>query len=322
VVDDPELVSVVIPTRDGASTLSDVLRGLANQRAPFRTEVVAIDSGSRDGTCDLLKRYGVRVYRISPDEFNHGETRNLGIRLSKGDPIVLLTQDAIPADAHLLTALVKGFVDDRVAGVYGRQIPRHDCDEVTRRNLQSWLTARPEPSLSLKGDRRLTDMDPVEAFHLCVFDNVCSAIRREVWEEIPFPRSAFGEDLGWGRQVVDQGWGIAYRPDAAVIHSHRRSLRYEYRRTRICHERLYELFGVALVPDWRALARGVLSNVRRDLPFVWKEAPKGPERLRQLSRALGLAVTSPLAQYHGLRDARWSRESVPRSRSRGRRARI
>jgi rhamnosyltransferase len=299
-----ELVSVVIPTLDGADTLPGVLDALERQRAPFAFEVVAVDSGSRDGTLELLRERPLRLCEIPPQDFDHGETRNLAVRLARGDPVVLLTQDARPCGEGFLASLVAPFADRRVAGVYGRQVPRPDCDVVTRRQLESWLTGRSAPARAELAGRSWEGLSPLERFELCTFDNVCSAIRRAAWEEVPFPRTSFGEDLGWGREVIRRGWQIAYQPLAAVEHSHRRSLLYEWRRTRACHARLYELFGLATVPRARHVLRAVLANWRSDLPYVWRHAPGGSERLRQLGRIGGLSVVGPLAQYLGARDAR------------------
>jgi rhamnosyltransferase len=302
----------VIPTRDGAETLEAVLEGLSRQRASFELEVVAVDSGSTDGTLDILAARSLRLHRIAPAEFDHGETRNLGIQLSQGDPVVLLTQDAIPADADLIEQLVRPFADARVAGVYGRQIPRPDCDVVRRRQLEGWLTGREDASLAFLNGRRLEELAPFERLELCTFDNVCSALRRGVWEKVPFPRAAFGEDIAWGKAVVEQGWAIAYEPRAHVLHSHRRSLAYEYARTRLCHRTLFELFGFASVPRARDVVRAGVFNLRGDLPYVWHHAPRGTERWRQLARVAALSCVDPLAQHLGLRDAARAGENASR----------
>jgi rhamnosyltransferase len=299
---------VVIPTRDGAGTLGELLDALFAQRAGFAFEVVIVDSGSRDRTLEIAQRHPVRLHRIRPEEFDHGETRNLGVRLAKGDPVALLTQDATPAASDFLEQLVRPFEDPRVAGVYGRQLPRADADVVTRRQLEGWLTGRSEPALACLDADSLSQLPPAARLELCTFDNVCSALRRGVWEKIPFPRASFGEDIGWGKAVIAEGWAIAYEPRAAVHHSHRRSLAYEWSRTRICHRRLSELFELETVPRARDALRAGLANLRQDLPYVMRHAPGGVERLRQLARIAGLSVASPLAQYLGARDARRARD--------------
>jgi rhamnosyltransferase len=301
---DPKQVSVVIPTKDGGATLPELLSQLFASRPPFELEAVVVDSGSSDETLDVLSQYPVAVHRIPPSEFDHGETRNLGIRQSSGEVIVLFTQDAIPASPDFLERMVRPFRDPLVAGVYGRQIPRPNCDVVTRRQLEDWLTGRIAPARAELAGRSLVDLEPHERHRLCAFDNVCSAVRRSDWERIPFPRASFAEDLAWGKRVIEAGRAIAYEPRAAVVHSHRRSVLYEYRRTRRCHASLHELFGLATLPRRRDVLRAALTNLRRDLPYVHQTAPPGAERFRQLARIAGLSVLWPLGQYHGIRDAR------------------
>jgi rhamnosyltransferase len=300
----------VIPTRDGAETLGAVLEGLSRQRVSFELEVVVVDSGSRDETLEILAARSLRPHRIPPADFDHGETRNLGIQLAQGDPVVLLTQDAVPADPDLVEQLVRPFADARVAGVYGRQIPRPDCDVVTRRQLEGWLTGRENATLATLHGRQLEELPPFERLELCTFDNVCSALRRGVWEKIPFPRAAFGEDVAWGKAVLQQGWALAYEPRARVVHSHRRSPLYEYSRTRVCHRTLFDLFELVTVPRARHVVRAGFSNLRSDLPYVWHHAPRGTERWRQLARVGALSWVHPLAQHLGFRDAIRARGSA------------
>lgn len=305
-----DLVSVVIPAQNGGSLLRRVVDVLLRQRAPFPIEILVVDSGSEDGTLAMLRERELRVVEIPAVAFNHGETRNLGIRLSRGERVVLLTQDAVPADLDFVSSLVRRLDEPGVAGVYGRQIARSDCDVVTRRELDAGLTGRGWPDRAQLGERALESLAPSDQQRLCTFDNVCSALKRRVWQEIPFPRVEFGEDVAWGRKVVRAGYGLAYEPTAAVIHSHRRSVRYEYERTRVCHRTLHELFGLAAVPRRRDVMRALLSNLLIDLPFVSLNAPGGSEWIRQMLRAGALAGISPLAQYHGLRDAHRRRERL------------
>ena len=42
---------------------------------------------------------------IAPEAFNHGTTRNLAIAETRGDLVVLLVQDAVPADSQWLATL-------------------------------------------------------------------------------------------------------------------------------------------------------------------------------------------------------------------------
>jgi rhamnosyltransferase len=296
-------VSVVIPAKNGADTLDEVLARLSRQQHAGALDVIVVDSGSTDATLDIVARHAVRLHRIEPHEFDHGATRNLGIGLAQGELVVLLTQDAIPADDRLVAGLTAPFADARVAGVYGRQIPRADCDVVRRRQLEGWLTGRLEAARIELDGVALESLPPFERYERCVFDNVCSCVRRSVWEKHPFPRISFGEDVAWARAVLEAGHAIAYEPSAAVVHSHRRPVTEEYRRERVSHRVLFELFGLATVPRKRDVLRGSLRQLLDDLPYTWRHAPRGRERVRQLLRRAGLAAVGPLGQHLGVRDA-------------------
>src|SRR5215472_9165657 len=101
------LVSILILTRNGMETLPATLDRIAEQKRDFPLEVVAVDSGSTDGTAELLTRRADRVIPIAPTSFNHGGTRNLGIGHCKGDLVVLLVQDALPDTDNWLATLIE-----------------------------------------------------------------------------------------------------------------------------------------------------------------------------------------------------------------------
>src|SRR5262245_57509504 len=117
-------IPIVIPTRNAGPRLDDVLRAIAAQTGAFQPEVLAIDSGSTDGTLDRLKRGGARILTVAPGEFNHGRTRNQAMDYVNGDVAVLLVQDAIPASPDWLASLVRPLLDDSsIAGTFPRQVP-------------------------------------------------------------------------------------------------------------------------------------------------------------------------------------------------------
>ena len=113
-----------------------------------------------------------------------------------------------------------------------------------------------------------------------------------IWEQHPFKSTPIAEDLAWSLDVLRRGLSIAFAPNALVIHSHDRGAVYEYRRTRVLHEQLFELFGLQTIPAMPALIRAIattsLSHARLEL-----QSP------RQWARALTLAVAWPLGQYVG-----------------------
>src|SRR5215207_8227714 len=125
-------VSVIIPTRNGMPLVRACLASILAQATPWPFEVLAIDSSSTDGTWELLQSLAVRRLRIHPRDFNHGETRNRAARHSRGQYLVFIVQDAIPADETWLANLVAAVEQHGVAGAYSRQLAREDSRLITK----------------------------------------------------------------------------------------------------------------------------------------------------------------------------------------------
>ena len=94
-------VSLVMPTWNAGPLLEEVLAAVDAQPGAADLEKVAVDSGSADGTVGILEKHGFRVMGIEQKTFNHGATRDLAIEQTSGDVILLLTQDATPADGKV-----------------------------------------------------------------------------------------------------------------------------------------------------------------------------------------------------------------------------
>ena len=147
----PARVSVLLVTKNGERYLAEVLDRIAQQRGRFQLdEIIAVDSGSRDRTLAILAAHAVRVIRIPPQEFGHGKTRNLAASYARGDYLVFLTQDATPANADWLDALLAPLqADSSIAGAYSRQLPRPDCHPMEwRRIVEDELSGRAESCLN------------------------------------------------------------------------------------------------------------------------------------------------------------------------------
>ena len=143
----------MVPTRNGAATLPALFEAIASQADAASREVIVVDSGSTDGTLDQVRAAAHLVIEISPAEFNHGTTRNLGIRRATGRFVVLIVQDARPLTRDWLAHLLAPLRDDaRVAGVFARQVPRPDASAVTREQLGKWVASQVTA--------RVTSLDP------------------------------------------------------------------------------------------------------------------------------------------------------------------
>jgi rhamnosyltransferase len=290
-------VSVVVLTSNAGPGFEDLLERLSEQETNFSYEVLVIDSGSTDGTDALALRHGARIHRIPRSEFDHGGTRNIGLSLSGAEYLAFVVQDALPLDRSWLAAMVENLdADERVAGVYGRQVPHPESSPLTRALVNGWPTAGLERR-EQHAERRYGVLPPAERRSLATFDNVSSCVRRSVLEEMPFERTLFGEDLRWGKRVIETGHKIVYEPRSVVLHSHERGVLYDLRRHYVEGQVLIELFGLALTPNLALLLLNVLRSSAH-LFLRMRRDDKATTRAPHLTvLAARYAVSSQLGAY-------------------------
>lgn len=209
-------VSILLLTRNGKPELDSVLPAILSQKGVPEFEVVAIDSGSTDGTLELLRRFPLRIEQIPPESFHHARTRNFAAGLARGEILVFLSQDAIPSSPQWLQSLVSNFDDPKVGAVYGRQLPRPESSSERQEVLDAVYGAEK----MIKDPAQRNGM----GYRFYHFSDANAAIRRAVWEKTRFPEDLkVFEDLGIAKLILDSGWKIVYEPKAAVEHSHTHS---------------------------------------------------------------------------------------------------
>ena len=114
-------VSIVICTDGRAEALACTLPALAYlEDAAF--EVIVICGPTQDGTDEVLRPYEGRIKIARNPERNLSASRNLGIRLARGEFVAFLDDDAIP-EPDWLRAIAAPYADEAVGAsggfVYG-----------------------------------------------------------------------------------------------------------------------------------------------------------------------------------------------------------
>ena len=262
-------ISLVMPTWNAGPLLEEVIAAVRALEGVTFDELVAVDSGSTDGTLERLRDGGFTVHGIPQREFDHGATRDRGIRETTGDVVVLLVQDATLQGRDWLAKMVAPFEDPDVAGVWCRQVPRPKCQPVLDRRIRGW-PGRGEvvSKRQLEPGQQLSELKPFDQLMHSAFDNVASAVRRTVWERFPLGPRRFGEDVYFGKRVIEAGLAIAHQGEAAVIHSHDRSAWSEGKRTFCDHRNLHRLFGLVGIPTREAVKRAIVDSTKEHLDYV------------------------------------------------------
>jgi rhamnosyltransferase len=274
--------SITIITKNDSRNIGACLESVFAQKEIGLFEVVIVDSGSTDGTVEIARRFPTRIQQIPAREFHHARTRNLAASLTSGPIIVGLSQDAIPASEYWLRNMLANFADRRVGAVYGRQLPKPGAP-----------AERQDTFETIYGDKKIIK-DPALAntlgYRFYHFSDVNSAIRRSIWQEMPFPEDLKTfEDLGIAKRILDSGWKIVYEPESPVLHSHNHGTKALFKRYVDIGYTLKYL-GIWDIP-------GTRSSLIRDLKsLVQKQFERnGGERWR-----LGGGIKKNLAKSAGL----------------------
>lgn len=93
--DNQDLVSIIIPVRDGESSIDETLASAVGQTYA-RVEIVVVDDGSRDGTRDIVERWVARDSRIRlicQEPAGVAAARNRALAAARGELIAPLDAD-------------------------------------------------------------------------------------------------------------------------------------------------------------------------------------------------------------------------------------
>lgn len=317
------LISVVLPVKDGAPFLREMLPQLLSQSIAASLEIVAVDSGSSDDSIDVLVQHGATVLSIAPAEFDHGLTRNLGAAHARGEVLVFLSQRARPVGDRWLAPLISALdADPEVVGVCSRVLPYPEADILTRRDAERELSGSPSRRRAQILDRETyVQMTEHERRVFLNFHTVSAAIRAEAWRRTPF-RSVrtLGEDLLWAREVVQGGWALVHEPASLVLHSHDYSLIELFARHVDDGIANHDINGRALdegdiLPQISALARDDWTYLRDSLGLSGPELERWQLQsvLRRTAQAVGQWLGTSYADLPEGTAARFS--SMPRMRS-------
>jgi rhamnosyltransferase len=215
------LVILTLNAGVGASAVADAIRSQRLQPDVW----LVLDSGSSDGTAELFTQAGADVVPVDGNRFDHGATRQMAVdRLDGVDIVVLMTQDAVLADADALGTLIACLDNPRIGVAYGRQVPRPEAGAIER---HARLFNYPDAGAVHTMDD-MTRLGIKAAF--C--SNSFAAWRRSALLAVGgFPSPCIlGEDMLTTARLLQAGYGVAYCAHACVVHSHALTVGGEARR--------------------------------------------------------------------------------------------
>src|SRR5919197_2128631 len=114
-------VSVVVPARDEQASIRGLLTSLLSQTLP-PAEIVITDSGSTDGTVDIIQEFmrsGAPIKLVRAGFALPGRARNIAIKNSSEEWLAFIDAGINPAPDWLESLANKALADSEIDVVYG-----------------------------------------------------------------------------------------------------------------------------------------------------------------------------------------------------------
>lgn len=273
--------SIVIPVKNGGELLDKVLDRVFKQKTQYEYEVICVDSGSTDGSLEVIKKYPCKLYEILPQEFGHGKTRNYGAQKGTGEFIVFLTQDALPVDEGWLEHFLKAMKEhpDAVGG-FGRHLPYPGCNVPDDRDIRLHFEGFGEKTaIHWLEERERYEKEEGYRHFLAFFSDNNSCLKRSIWEKYPYPDVTFSEDQIWMKQMIELGYKRLYCPDAVVYHSHNYPLRTYFKRYYDEYKGVYQIHRYRMFKSVPRMIYGILRITKADLHYIWSKTNKIERKL-------------------------------------------
>lgn len=215
------MIDLVIPTYKPDEVLYHLIKSIDLQTVPVE-HIYLMNTGealfetnlSKEQSSYILNHPKVEISHVTPLEFNHGGTRNVGFNKSEADVVVTMTQDVTIIDKDLIKNLIQPFESEEVAVSYARQLPYDDL--------------KPEEkfvrSFNYPKESRIKRKEDLQELGIKTYfcSNVCAAYRKDIFNQMNgFDNHViFNEDMFYAAKVIGKGYAISYSAEAEVVHSH------------------------------------------------------------------------------------------------------
>ena len=274
----PPLAAIIMRSKNEMPHTRAALEMLHQQT--FRDfELFAVDSGSTDGSVNLLQKHCQtgHLTQIAPAHYVPGKVLNNAIARTNHEIIVLLNADAIPLSKTWLETLLAPILGNQADATFSRQIARPDARFVVDYDYQ-----------------RAYGPENTEAPS---FSAVACAFKRELWERHKFRRNLYAEDLLWATACHTFGATIEYVPESEVEHSHNYSLKALFRK-KFRHGRSFaKIHGKPASLRTRLYLCG--RELARDFLFACRN-----RKFRTIPYNIAYRVAIHAGLHKGLRDGR------------------
>ncbi len=200
--------SIIIPVKNEAAVINRLLNSLTKLDYPVnKYETVVVEDGSRDDSLKISLQFASSHdnVRVLQKDVSSGKPSalNFGLKHSRGEIIVVLDADSVPAP-DMLSKAAGYFEDSKVAAVQGKTMSIN--------SKQNMLTQMISYEDAVWNEIYLRGKDALGLFvHL---RGSCQFIRKSILNELSgFDENVLSEDMEFSARLAENNYAIRYAGD-------------------------------------------------------------------------------------------------------------
>lgn len=224
-------LEVVIVSHGAEALLRRCLRSLREHPiAEGEMRVTVVDSGSPDGTPDMVEREFPEVRLLRRENIGFSAANNVVLREDEASAVLLLNPDT-EVYAGTLDAALARLRSDPEAGMVGVKLVTEsgELDHACKRSFPTPLSAlahftgigRGDDAGSALSQYRATHLGDDEPGEVDAVNGAFMLCRAEAVREVGLLDEGYWlymEDLDWCHRFWDAGWKVFYEPAGVALH--------------------------------------------------------------------------------------------------------
>ena len=217
------MLEVVIVSHGAEALLRRCLRSL--QEHPISAgemRVTVVDSGSPDGTPDMVEREFPQVRLLRRGNIGFSAANNLVLRGSEAEAVLLLNPDTEVYAGTLEAALARLRAEPRIGMVGVKLVTESgELDHACKRSFPSPASALGHFTGLGGGQYRAAHLGDDEPGEVDAVNGAFMLCRAEAIREVGLLDEGYWlymEDLDWCHRFWDAGWKVFYEPAGVALH--------------------------------------------------------------------------------------------------------
>lgn len=227
---DPPALETIVVSHGAEGLLRRCLRSLEEHPAQGGMRVTVVDSGSPDGTPDMVEREFPAVRLIRRDNIGFSAANNLALQASEARAVLLLNPDTEVYAGTLDAGLERLWSEQRIGMVGVKLVTESGAlDHACKRSFPTPLSAlahftgigRADGASGALSQYRATELDDDEPGEVDAVNGAFMLCRAEAVREVGLLDEGYWlymEDLDWCHRFWDAGWRVFYEPAGTALH--------------------------------------------------------------------------------------------------------